>query len=301
MLQGTASRRCWPALEADDGTQLARLLRIALQRYTHAGVGDPGVLGPLVEMLCEHPERLAGRRSQPGDVASQAREVVLAWLLGVSAVEHALPVRTLLRDIVLDQHANTEEEFGVNVLALLGTDLDAKAVTFLRTRAGENPWTLEPAVEALGCAPTLARHNSRLLIELADGYYIDRDRRGGGQPFREGVRRHTYSGIGTPSAGWWRGPFWCLLQVDPAEALAVINRLLDHAAGEQARGRDPFGLSPARQEPVGIELDIAGESRLCVGDARAWSWYRGSKCRAGGVQQRAAGRREVRRRAHRRR
>ncbi len=268
--------RCWPALEADDGALLGRLLRIALQRHTHAGVGDPGVLGPLVEMLCEHPERLAGRHGPRGDLASQAREVVLAWLLGVSAVEHALPVRARLRDIVLDQHDNTEEEFGVNVLALLGTDLDTTAVTFLRTRARENPWALEPAVEALGCAPTLARHNPKLLVELADGYYIDRDRRGGGQPFREGVRHHTYSGIGTRSAGWWRGPFWCLLRVDPAEALAVINRLLDHAAGEQARGRDPFGLSPARQEPVGIELDIAGESRFCVGDARAWSWYRGS-------------------------
>jgi hypothetical protein len=264
--------RCWPALIAGEGNEFARLLRIALQRHTYSGVGDHAVLGPLVEVLCAHPELFAGLYAHRREHAAHAREVVLAWLLGVSNVHRPVPLRARLREIVLEQHEDIEEEFTINVLALLGPDLNETANEFLRAIMSERPWLLEPAVES--CAPTLASHNPFLLLELTDAYYIDRSR--DRSALSDGVRGHTFGGIGTASAAAWRGPFWLLLATNPKGALAVINKLLDHAVREQTSGRDPFGLHPVPPEPVGLEIEIAGESRFCAGDARAWAWYRGS-------------------------
>ncbi|MFI4989787.1 MAG: hypothetical protein ACHQHO_02565 [Solirubrobacterales bacterium] len=269
--------RSWSALMADKGSELARLMRIALQRHTYHGVGDPGVLGPVVEVLCKHPDRLAGRYAHRGDLASQARELVLAWLLGVSNVGQSLPTRVQLRELVLAREEDINEEFAVNLLALLGPDLDVRAQELLRTVARESPGRLEPAVEADGCVPVLARHHPELLLDLTDAYYIDRSRDRSG--LSGGVRDHTFHGVGTASAAAWRGPFWLLLAVDPAGALRTINRLLDHAATEQVRGHDPFSLhasAPEPTAPTGLELELAEGSRFCIGDERAWSWYRGS-------------------------
>src|SRR5207253_2764642 len=73
------------------------------------------------------------------------------------------------------------------------------------------------------------------LAELTEAYYLDDEEEGAG--FREeGIRHHQARGFRTtPLAAWYRGPFMALFQSDFSNGVAVLNRMLNHAALARAR------------------------------------------------------------------
>ena len=90
-----------------------------------------------------------------------------------------------------------------------------------------------------------------------------------------GIRRHRYGpGIGVPFADWRFGPFWRLIPAAPVRALALINRMLDHAANYRVGAAG--GMRAAAGIP-GVQLSISGAGgRYFVGDEHVWAWYRGT-------------------------
>lgn len=80
-------------------------------------------------------------------------------------------------------------------------------------------------------------------------------------------------------AAWYFGPFFRLLNTRPNETVAMINRMLDHAAAVRV-GRSDLWESPSdapESDLPGLDLDLPGVgTRRCVGDAHVWCWYRGS-------------------------
>ncbi|MGH2654054.1 MAG: hypothetical protein ACRDHV_06865 [Actinomycetota bacterium] len=79
-------------------------MRLALQRYTEYGFGDPEVLGPLVELTYLGDQDLGqGDRYARDDLGEQIRELVLAWLRGlVDRGIGPLLLRQQVRDRLLD-------------------------------------------------------------------------------------------------------------------------------------------------------------------------------------------------------
>ncbi len=72
-----------------------------------------------------------------------------------------------------------------------------------------------------------------------------------------------------------------LLQSDFRNGVAVLNRMLNHAALARARtlaGSHHYG-PPVDDGALGAyrtELDITGTRRVYVGDGHVWFWYRGT-------------------------
>ena len=138
-------------------------------------------------------------------------------------------------------------------LGLLGPDLDDSAEAALRQVAERRPHLLAEVVESPRAVISQAKHQPDLLLALTEAYYIERPATGR-SPFAmtlmdDDIRRHTSTGIGFPFAGWYVGPFHMLLRVRPLETLALINRMLDHAAKLTAQrsenptvGTDKTGL-----------------------------------------------------------
>ena len=120
-------------------------------------------------------------------------------------------------------------------LALLGADTDDRVREFLRSLAAGRPGGLAPCVERFDATMSLAATDLDLLFELTEAYYIEDPATtaySGG--FNMGIRRHRYGpGIGVPFADWRFGPFWRLIPAAPVRALALINRMLDHAANSR--------------------------------------------------------------------
>ncbi|UTT51055.1 hypothetical protein [Rhodococcus gordoniae] len=115
-----------------------------------------------------------------------------------------------------------------------------------------------------------------LLIELAEAYYIDlRDRRGHTSVDR-GIRPHWNRGT-QRQAAWYLGPFWQSLHRVPVNTLALINRMLDHAAHVRVRNLHGSAGFPPDDSLQGLELELPDVGvRRYVGDDHVWSWYRGS-------------------------
>jgi hypothetical protein len=267
---GQALTRAWPALLAADRAGLQTVLRLAQQRYVTNGVGEVTVLEPLVTLAYCGDDDLgqddSWDRSGTGD---QIRELVTAWLRGLIAAGGGPDVlRQRVRDRLLARAPGPGDEFAVETLALLGPDLDDRAEAFLRAVPGGR---LDPAVERAGPAIALATHQPALLLALAESYYAmspgeDRSMFG----FPGGIRFHRGTALG-PLAAWWYGPFFLLLRARPADALALINRLLDHAATIRAGGIPPPGA-----DTPGLDLDIPGGGiGRCAGNHETWRWYRG--------------------------
>ena len=126
--------RAWPALQADDASALRTLLRLALQRYSEAGFGNPIVLAPLVELTyCGDDDLGQHDEHSRTNVGEQIRELVLTWLRGlVRAQTGPLLLRQHVRDRVLATDPSFYDSFAVEALAMLGPDLDAGAESFLR-------------------------------------------------------------------------------------------------------------------------------------------------------------------------
>ena len=285
LLLGNALVRAWPALQADGQQELATLLRIARQRYVRDGIGEPAVLGPLVEMICDHWHEL--RESLGYTLSSEVYEIILEWLRGL-IWHQAGPdsLRARIRDQLLADRDNTHREFQVETLALLGPDFDSRAEQQLRDVAVAAPGRLAPCVEQPLAVHALAQRSPDLLAELAEAYYIERPANDGPPGMHydvldAGVRDHHRLGSsrGRRMAAWHYGPFWNLLVAHPRLGLRTINRILNHAARARAgllreTSESSLGLS---DDVVEYELDLPGcGHRSCIGDSHVWRWYRGS-------------------------
>ena len=143
------------------------------------------------------------------------------------------------------------------------------------------PSRLHPAVEELLTGRALAGYRRGFLAEMTEAYYLDPEEDGSG--FHEdGIRDHRGHGFGiTPLAAWYRGPFMALLQSDFRTGVAVLNRMLNHAALARARtlaGHRNYGvvIDDSALDAYRVELDIVGARRVYVGDGNVWMWYRGT-------------------------
>lgn len=174
------------------------------------------------------------------------------------------------------------DETVVELFALLGTDLGDEGETILRRVALNAPSWVRPAVEEPFTGRALAMYRRGFLAELTEAYYLDEEEDGSG--FHEdGIRDHHARGLGVPPlAAWYRGPFMSLFQTDFRNGVAVLNRMLNHAA--RARVRTLAGLHHAFGEPPDdqaldayrTELEISGTRRDYIGDDHVWIWYRGT-------------------------
>ena len=122
------------------------------------------------------------------------------------------------------------------------------------------------------------------MAHLTEAYYLD-DKADGPGLSEDGIRDHPARGSDpAPHAAWYLGPFMPLFQTDFTNGVAVLNRLLNHAA--RLRVQDLARLNRRRRllegdtvGPVGsyqTELEITGAPQLYVGDEHVWLWYRGT-------------------------
>jgi hypothetical protein len=90
-------------------------------------------------------------------------------------------------------------------------------------------------------------YQPELLVTLAEAFYVERqedDPYGwSGRSLDDGIRHHhkTPHGLGVPMAAWYFGPFFRLLNVRPVDTVAMINRMLDHAAAVRVRHLQSLG------------------------------------------------------------
>lgn len=178
-------------------------------------------------------------------------------------------------------------EAQVEHLALLGPDLGPEGEAILRRIAEDEPHSLDHAVEAIFAGHSLASYDPKLLIDLAAAYYIeakddddDDDGFGWSGGFDdEGIRHHRFGGLGSPLASFTHGPFLALFRADYRGGVALLNRMLDHAARCRVRILSNLRYGePAHEDRAGTRrvLSVAGEPREYVGDGHVWLWYRGT-------------------------
>jgi hypothetical protein len=283
----SAIRDLWGTLTEDDCAGLTTLLRLAEARYVSGTIGDAFALAPLVKVtFCELPKLERGPRFGHRTVHEVIQDLVLAWLRGMaSSRPRPDPLRQEVRDIILDGDPPLFDDFAVEALASLGPDLDDRAEAWLREVAKERPGNLNPAVESLVVALSMSQAQPKLLLDLAEAYYIElpdpRDRWGGGHALDDGIRDFKHGltpGFGAPQAAWYYGPFFRLLNTIPVETIGFINRMLDHAAKFRVGKLSTYGNQSGDSEDLeGVHLDLPGIGRrLYVGDSHVWAWYRGT-------------------------
>lgn len=174
---------------------------------------------------------------------------------------------------LLWQHDDTLE-----LLALLGPDLDERGERVFRRVAEDAPHDLVPALERPLAALALAAYGRGLLADLTRAYYFD-DEDTGSWMDGDGIRDHDPGGGLLPLSAPWRGPFLPLLRSDPRAGIEVINGLLNHAARSRARVLADLGRGlgdPAEAERYSVELRVSGAQTRYWGDDQTWSWYRGN-------------------------
>lgn len=224
----------WPGLSS---AQRSILIRLGVHRYTRVDVGDTAVLAPLVKLSFREPLEIgvSGRL----DVDYQTSQLVLAWLRGIAdESDETNPIRQSVRDVVLAATPSDRDEFAVEVIALLGPDLNASAEVFLRGLAEHDSAHLRPAFESRFVVWAMARNRLDLLFDLTEACYV----------VPENYRV-------PPSDS---EVFRALLSTDAKRALPLIQRLLNLAAASDETG-------------VEVELEV-GARRLCRGGARTWTW-----------------------------
>ena len=150
----------------------------------------------------------------------------------------------------------------------------------LRRVAEDAPHDLAPAVDEPGTGRAVASYGHGLLADLVEAYYLD-DTEDGSGFHEEGIRRHTFTGLGVPLAAWYLGPFGPLFQTDFRRGVAVVNRLLNHAACARVRTLASIGdswhrLTDEEINAESVELWVTGSPVKYVGDQQVWWWYRGT-------------------------
>ena len=171
-----------------------------------------------------------------------------------------------------------KDEVVLEFLALLGPDLGDDGEAILRRVAKDAPSSLGPAVEELFTGQSLARGGQGLLAELTEAYYLD-DEVDDDWLQDYGIRQHLLQGMNIPLTAWHLGPFMPLFQSDFLNGVAVLNRLLNHAALIRARVLARLDQGYRSSETVSIrayqhELSVTGACRSYVGDEQVWHWYR---------------------------
>lgn len=273
----------WPDLTAAEFTGLKQVIRLATQRYATGEVADPVVFAPLVELLLLRDD--THKQVQfDWQLKESVQKVVLMWLRGLASRDTgaSISLRQRVRDRILDIAVDQKDEFVLEALAMLGPDLDERAQAHVKRACAERGFDLAAVVENPWAVVMMARFHPDLLLDTAESYYIEQydlvKAEGGWYDgaLEEGIRHHSrYGGFGAPMAGWYFGPFWHLLAARPVPTLAMINRMLDHAAAIRVRGHHPDTVP--LEEMQGLPLDLPGVgTRHCVGDGHVWSWYRGS-------------------------
>ncbi len=282
---GDALQRAWHALHLNANGDLATLIRLALQRYTDSGIGEPAALAPLVDVIHEHWSDLDGNRR-----GLQVPDLLLRWLRGlIAAGTGPDPLRGRVRDTLLGRVEGPRahrDEFLTEALALLGPDIDGRVEQHLRSLATAAPEALAPAVESLLAPRSLSLLHSDLLAVLTEAYYVERREdddswTSGYGPFDDGVREHdrARTGLNSPHAAWYYGPFSALLASSPIVGLRTINRLLDHAADVRVGTltRLDSEMDVERDDAPGPDLELPGiGERRCAGDDHVWRWFRGT-------------------------
>ncbi|MGP3536419.1 hypothetical protein ACTU3I_16610 [Microbacterium sp. RD1] len=282
-----ALRELWPQLASGNGRALTMLIGLAETRYIRSSVGDPFALAPITQVVfCE------ARSTPPGMVRGHrrggeiVRDLVLAWLRGAATkIPDPNALRQAVRDTILANDPALHDEFAVEALALLGPDLNEASEAWLRQVAAQRPSHLSRAVESAAVAVSMSLAKPQLLLQIAEAYYIEQPNPEAGwygyDPMDDGIRDFQHGsgfGFGSPGAAWYYGPFFRLLNTIPADAMAFINRMLDHAANVRVRKPERYADNEARNDkPQGVDLDLLGlGERHYVGDSHVWSWYRGS-------------------------
>lgn len=182
------------------------------------------------------------------------------------------------------------DEAVIELLALLGPDLREDGAQALRRVGRDAPDRLAPALEELLTGRALAAHGQGLLAELTEAYYLDDDY-GDEVPWdsmHDGIRGHQIRMSSLfDFCAWYRGPFAALLLTDFASGVAVLNRLLNHAARVRVLSlarirREPW--PPVREDILSqhqLQMDITGTPKSYIGDAHVWCWYRGHMAAVG--------------------
>lgn len=306
---GTPSTyECLKAALEDESSCLVfgDVIRVVQQRHRFSGLVDPVVSAPVVRVLLDE--------DTPWAVSKESFELLANWLQSLVSAEVLAPagnelrirlrVRLLAfwtsfpqreveeddfpgwepkrrRRRALDYHV-TDDEF-IELLALLGPDINELVSECLRTIAQDAPAFLAPAVDSPVSARAIALKDPELLATLMEAYYIDEDDED--RWHSDGVRRHQgrWSGAGLPLFEYYFGGFWQLFQFAPFHtSVRVLNNVLNH--GARSRTRTPSGLNDsdllesasAEGEETGVVLNLDGTPRLYVGDSHVWSWYRGT-------------------------
>jgi DNA-binding transcriptional ArsR family regulator len=172
-------------------------------------------------------------------------------------------------------------EIVVELFALLGPDLGEDGEAILRRIAADAPAWLCPAVEELLTGRALAGYRRGFLAEMTESYYIDDEEDASGFD-EDGIRDHHARSFGIiPLAAWYRGPFMPVFQTDFRNGVAVLNRMLNHAALARARtlaGHQHYGavIDDSALDAYRTQLEITGARRVYVGDGNVWMWYRGT-------------------------
>ena len=169
----------------------------------------------------------------------------------------------------------------LELLALLGPDLGDSGEAILLRVARDEPWSLAPAVEEPFTGIAIAKYRRGLLAQLTEAYYLD-DESDGADIFDDGIRKHSARrGSLWPHPAWHYGPFMLLFRTDFWGGVAVLNRMLNHAALIRARtlarsrGMNN-NLGDVDVDQYKADLEITGTRRLYVGDEHVWMWYRGA-------------------------
>ena len=262
--------RSWLRAHVIAGTPAEQPLRILLRKR-------------LLDACAAGDQRLAEERESPRATrmtVEDGRKRGLLERMGIrrSRVPETGHVRRRQRERSEIPH-EMKDELVVEFLALLGPDLGPDGKAILSRVARDAPAWLGPAVDAHLAGLALAAAPRGILAELTEAYYVDDELSGLGG-LEEGVRSHRWAGLGAPAAAWDRGPFTPLLQTDFHNGVAVLNRLLNHAArvrSETLADMDQRGeFSSDASGRYQAELAITGQPRCYVGDTHVWRWYRGS-------------------------
>ena len=174
------------------------------------------------------------------------------------------------------------DEALLELLALLGPDLGDDGERILRRVAEDAPGWLAPALEEPLVDRSLASYGGGLLAHLTEAYYID-DESDDIAFDDDGIRDHRSrrGGFFSPLAAWHRGPFMALFRTDFRSGVAVLNRMLNHAALNRSRHlanlrNMSHSLGDVDVSPYRPVLEITGTPRSYVGDEHVWMWYRGT-------------------------
>jgi hypothetical protein len=274
-----------PSLLGPRGNALGHLLRVVRQRFLPAGTTstpDVALVEPVIEFL---QFRRAEIEELPSGADEAADDLIVGWLAALALRakdDRSNALRCRIRDRLIDDGESRERD--VRCLALLGPDLDARADALLRHLALRKPGHLHPCVENSAASSSLAVHRPDLLLALSEAYYVKRSDSDAALwhsgPGEDGIRHHWgVGGLGSTLAGAHYGPFWHLLCARFRPTVALINRILNHAARHRVTRlvHRALGAYIATEEIpcVEIELPTLRKARF-VGDDQVWRWYRGS-------------------------